>query len=81
MTRTPAWWPQVVAAADRRRHVTGLLLAHATPVLDRDVLRLQFTRPDIAQTWRDSRAQDALEAALASVGKEMSVKVALAPTC
>ncbi|GAA2521505.1 hypothetical protein GCM10010423_12780 [Streptomyces levis] len=26
----PVWWPEVVAAAERRRPVTGLLLAHAT---------------------------------------------------
>jgi hypothetical protein len=60
----PFWWPQIVAAADRRRHVTGLLLAHATPRLVRGRLQLTFTSPRLAAAWRESGAQDALEGAL-----------------
>jgi hypothetical protein len=41
-----------------------MLLAHATPVVDDGVLRLQFARADIAQAWQDSGAQAALDAAL-----------------
>lgn len=72
---TPVWWPEIVAAADRRRHVTGLLLAHATPALVDGVLRLTFTDPDIAVAWRDSEAQTALEGALAAGGLEIPVQV------
>ena len=64
----PVWWPRVVAAAGCRRHVTGMFLAHATPHLDGDQLRLTFARPDIEQAWRDSGAQDALDAALQQYG-------------
>lgn len=75
MNRTPAWWPQIVAAADRRRHVTGLLLAHATPSLRRGILHLHFTNPEIAAAWQDSRAQAALEGALAAGGLDIRVRV------
>jgi hypothetical protein len=70
----PFWWPQIVTAADRRRHVTGLLLAHATVALDDGVLRLQFTDPAIAAAWRDSGAQVALEAALTASGIAVAVE-------
>lgn len=70
----PVWWPQVVAAADRRRHVTGLLLARATPTLVGGTLRLRFASPHLAQAWQDSGAQDALEGAL----KEVRIPVTVA---
>jgi len=66
-TTVPVWWPQVVAAADRRRHVTGLLLAHASVALDGSTLRLRFASPALARAWQDSGAQDALEGALKEV--------------
>lgn len=75
MPAPPFWWPQIVQAADRRRHVTGLLLAHATPDLANDVLRLQFTDPDIAQAWQESGAQVALEAAMQQHGIDVAVRV------
>lgn len=72
---TPAWWPQVVADAGHRRHWTSRLLDHATPYLDGDTLRLVFTRPDIEEAWRDSRAQEALDAALQQHGIDVQVEV------
>lgn len=72
---TPIWWPRIVAAADRRRHVTGMLLAHAKPTLDDGVLRLQFGDPAIVQAWEESGAQVALEGALAASGLEIPVQV------
>jgi len=69
----PAWWPRVVAAADRRRHVTGLLLAHATPNLTGSTLRLRFASPALARAWQDSGAQDALEGALADARLPLAV--------
>lgn len=72
----PAWWPQVVSAAGHRRHWTGRLLDHATPYLDGSVLRLVLTRPDIEQAWRDSRAQEALDAALQQYRIQTSVALA-----
>ncbi|MFE7899191.1 hypothetical protein ACFU3E_17010 [Streptomyces sp. NPDC057424] len=74
---TPVWWPQIVRAADRRRHVTGLLLAHATPSVDGGVLRLQFDDPGMARAWEDSGAQVALEAALRQYGIDVQVDVAI----
>jgi hypothetical protein len=70
----PDWWPKIVSAADRRRHVTGMLLAHATPTLDDGVLRLHFDDPNIAAAWRDSGAQAALEGALAAERLEIAVE-------
>ncbi|OUD04668.1 hypothetical protein [Streptomyces swartbergensis] len=72
----PVWWPEVVKAADRRRHVTGLLLAHATPTVERGTLRLTFADPALAVAWHDSRAEDALEGALAHLGWAMPIEVA-----
>ena len=60
----PVWWPEIMLAADRRRHATGLLLACATPDLHNGVLRLQFPEPRLVNAWRESGAQAALEAAL-----------------
>lgn len=81
MTAAPTWWPRIVAAADHRRHVTGRLLAHATPVLADGVLRLQFTDPAIAKAWRESGAQAALEGALAASGIDIPIEALLAATC
>jgi len=71
----PVWWPQVVAAADKRRNVTGMLLAHATPHVEGGQLRLGFARPDLAAAWQESGAQAALEGALAQHGQSMPVIV------
>lgn len=71
----PVWWSRIVAAADRRRHVTGMLLAHATPSFVDGVLRLQFGDPAIAEAWRDSGAQLALEGALEQHGIAVAVEV------
>ncbi|MFI9344941.1 hypothetical protein ACIG0D_27300 [Streptomyces sp. NPDC052773] len=75
----PVWWPEVVAAADRRRHVTGLLLAHATPTVDGGTLRLEFPRPDLVAAWHDSHAVAALDGALAHLGWGMPVQVVCSP--
>ncbi|MFF0777077.1 hypothetical protein [Streptomyces sp. NPDC003720] len=72
----PVWWPRIVAAAERRRHVTGLLLAHATPTLHDGVLRLAFDRADLAAAWEDSGAQAALEGALAAERVDVEVEIA-----
>lgn len=72
----PAWWPEIMAAADRRRHVTGLLLNHATPSLVGGTLQLRFTAPGVVQAWRDSGAQAALEGALEHGGYDVTVEVA-----
>jgi hypothetical protein len=71
----PVWWPEVVATADHRRHVTGLLLAHATPTVERGRLLLHFDRPDIAAAWQESGAQTALEGALTHLGWATPVEV------
>lgn len=71
----PVWWPEVVAAADRRRHVTGLFLAHATPSVARGRLRLAFNDPRMAAAWHESRAEAALEGALAHLGWSMPIEV------
>ncbi|CAL9367527.1 hypothetical protein [Streptomyces sp. enrichment culture] len=71
----PAWWPQTVAAAGRRRNVAGLLLSHAVPHLDGSRLRLVFARPDAAEAWTESGAQAALEAALQADGHDLDVTV------
>ncbi|MER7053452.1 hypothetical protein [Streptomyces sp. NPDC000351] len=76
----PAWWPKVVAAADKRRNVTGRLLAHATPYVHDGRLRLEFARPELAAAWTESGAQTALEGALAHYGWSMPVTVADWPT-
>ncbi|QTD96987.1 hypothetical protein [Streptomyces cyanogenus] len=70
----PVWWPRIVAAADRRRHVTGMLLAHATPTLDDGVLRLHFADPRVAAAWQESGAQAALEGAMKAGGIDMPVE-------
>ncbi|MFE0794754.1 hypothetical protein [Streptomyces mutabilis] len=72
----PVWWPQVVAAADKRRNVTGRLLAHATPHIEGGQLRLEFARPDLAAAWAESGAQTALEGALDHYGWTMPIIVA-----
>lgn len=74
-TPVPVWWPEVVAAADRRRHVTGLLLAHATPTVVRGRLRLTFPQADLVTAWHDSGAQDALDAALKQHKHRMTTEV------
>lgn len=74
-TPTPAWWPQVAAAAGHRRHVTGQLLDHATVHLHDGTLQLTFDRPDIEQAWQTSRAQEALEGALEEHGIDVRVEV------
>lgn len=76
----PVWWPEVVAAADRRRHVTGLLLAHATPTVAHGRLRLTFDRADLVTAWHASQAVAALDGALAHLGWAMPVEVANRPT-
>ena len=77
-TSDPVWWREVVAAADRRRHVTGLLLAQATPSVVHGRLRLDFPRPDLVAAWHESRAEAALEGALAHLGWSMPIEVAAA---
>ncbi|WP_435643864.1 hypothetical protein ACR9VJ_26415 [Streptomyces sp. H49] len=64
-----------MSAADQRRHVTGLLLAHAEPSLHRGVLQLRFRNPAIARAWRESEAQVALEGALAANRIQIPVHV------
>ena len=76
----PAWWPEIMLAADRRRHTTGMLLACATPSLHNGVLRLQFTEPRLVNAWRDSGAQAALEGALTASGIAVAIRVTVADT-
>ena len=71
----PVWWPHVVAAAEKRRNVTGRLLAHATAHVTGGRLHLCFARPDLVVAWQSSGAQAALEGALAHYGWSMPVVV------
>ncbi|MFL4904832.1 hypothetical protein ACJ6WF_16995 [Streptomyces sp. MMS24-I2-30] len=64
-----------MAAADRRRHVTGMLLAHASPDLVGGVLRLTFRNAQLAVAWRESGAQAALEGAMQHHEIDASVEV------
>ncbi|QIJ61415.1 hypothetical protein [Streptomyces sp. JB150] len=52
-----------------------MLLAHATPTVERGRLLLHFDRPDIAAAWQESRADAALEGALAHLGWAMPIEV------
>ncbi|MFI6854501.1 hypothetical protein [Streptomyces sp. NPDC050416] len=71
----PAWWPQILSATSLRRQAAGMLLAQATPSVVRGTLRLEFPRTGLVTAWRDSRAEAALEGALAHYGWAMPIEV------
>lgn len=71
----PGWWPAVVAATRLRRMAAGTLLDHATPTIHDGQLRLTFHRADLAEAWRESGAQDALDAPLLHLDRDMAIEV------
>lgn len=71
----PVWWPEVLAAVGRRRQYAAELLAHAAPTVDRGRLRLEFPSSGLVADWHDSRAEAALDGALAHLGWAMPIDV------
>ncbi|MEU0200910.1 MULTISPECIES: hypothetical protein [unclassified Streptomyces] len=72
----PVWWPEVLAATARRRVYAAEILAHATPTVERGLLRLTFTDPGHLAAWEASGAEAALDGALAHLGWAMQIEVA-----
>ena len=75
----PTWWPEVLAATARRREYTAELLAHATPTVEHGRLRLEFPDAALVADWHDSRAGDALDGALAHLGRAMPIEAVSLP--
>ncbi|MFD5910251.1 hypothetical protein ACFWHL_16190 [Streptomyces massasporeus] len=66
----------MLAATRRRREYTAQPLAHATPTVDGGRLRLEFPDAGLVADWHDSQAGDALDGALAHLGRILQVEVA-----